>query len=288
MKGRAFVMKKVITLLLLSTFIFTLTGCAFQVYKLPNTQFCTSAVDGSIVALEKVEKEFIINLLNYGTWQNDIAKCPADYEFHTEHQFIGYCAEDGVFNDFTLSRSLHISDKNKDIVNSYLDYDGTKGSFHAKNLDCSFSRARGSVDTSIYAGALNVEELSSNAIKHLPIYKFDTLADLEQFKTDFGGEEGFIYGYNEVPSFNEVTEKYDDEFFDTNTLFLVYIDTYSSSLRFGVDSLHADGSNLIVNVAQINHPQIMDDAMASWFITVAVSDNMIKEYTYFDARLVLE
>lgn len=137
--------------------------------------------------------------------------------------------------------------------------------------------------TEIYTKALNIDKMTISSVRHLPIYKFDTLAELEQFKNDVKDVLSIDTGYNEVPSFNESTAKYDDNFFAENTLMLVYVEAGSGSYRYGVDSVyHADG-NFYIHVKQTNNPEIGTCDMAGWFITVAVPDSMVSDCTVFDA-----
>ena len=152
-----------------------------------------------------------------------------------------------------------------------------------QNFEFTFSRAGGSGDPNIYDGALNQGKLHSNDAIHLPIYKFDTLADLEKFKSDFGGKSGFNYGWDEVPSFNSVTEKYDDAFFEENSLLLIYIVTGSGSERFGFKGIYLEDNYLCVHTEQTNNPQGGTEDVAAWFITVTVSDSLTKNCTEFDA-----
>ena len=140
----------------------------------------------------------------------------------------------------------------------------------------------------IYSNALNIDKIDTNEfdnINHLPIYKFDTLAELEQFKNDVKDVLSIEQGYDEVPSFNESTAKYDESFFAENTLMLVYVEATSGSYRYGVDSIyHADG-NFCIHIKQTNNPEIHSDDMSGWFITVAVPDSMVADCTIFDADL---
>ena len=110
--------------------------------------------------------------------------------------------------------------------------------------------------------ALNAELLEQSIAQHLPIYKFDTAEDLEQFKADFAGELTMDSGYDEVPSFNEVTAKYDKEFFEDTTLFLVYIGVGNSTHRFGLDSIGWDDSSFHIFVEETTGAEYVDSAMA--------------------------
>ena len=150
-----------------------------------------------------------------------------------------------------------------------------------------FSRAGFVRDPDIWNNALNASKLNDNNPWNLPIYKFDTLSDLEKFKSDFGGENGFNYGWDEVPSLNDATKNYDEYFFERHTLMLVYVEANSGSYRFGFKDVTIDGSYLCIHVEQTNNPQVWTDDMAGWFITVAVPDSMVANITEFDADLTI-
>lgn len=139
----------------------------------------------------------------------------------------------------------------------------------------------------LYSNALNGDKMFFSSVRHLPIYKFDTLKELDQFKADVEGILSIDEGYDEVPSFNDATKKYNDAFFDENTLMLVYVESGSGSFRYGVDSIyHADGS-FCIHVKQTNNPEEGTCDMAGWFITVAVPDTMVADCTEFDADFLV-
>lgn len=135
----------------------------------------------------------------------------------------------------------------------------------------------------IFAQALNSDTMEMSSVMHLPIYKFDTLAELERFKKGVKDSLSIDSGYDEVPSFNDSTAKYDEDFFAENTLMLVYIGACSGSYRYGVDSVYHANGNFCIHVKQTNNPEIVTDDMAGWFITVAVPDSMVADCTVFDA-----
>lgn len=137
----------------------------------------------------------------------------------------------------------------------------------------------------IYLKALNTDKMTESSVLHLPIYKFDTLEELEQFKISFGKELDMEYGYDEVPSFNETTANYDETFFEENTLMLVYVSANSGSYRYGVNSVFCNGNSFCIHVEQLNNPEAVTCDMTGWFITVAVTDRMIEDCVEFDADL---
>ena len=133
-------------------------------------------------------------------------------------------------------------------------------------------------------GGLNADKMVISSVCHLPIWKFDTLVELEQFK-QINNKFTFDGGYDEIPSFNDTVAKYDEAFFEENSLMLVYVSANSGSYRYGVNSVFCDGTSFCIHVEQTNNPEVGTMDMAGWFITVAVPDSMIENCTEFDADL---
>lgn len=156
-------------------------------------------------------------------------------------------------------------------------------------FDITVSYANYTGDDRIYTSALNTQKMYISSVRHLPVYRFDTLSDLERFKENFGDALTMDRGHNEISSFRDATAKYDNAFFAENTLMLVYVTASSGSYRYGVESVFCDGQTLSVQVEQTNRSSIgtaVTCDMAGWFITVAVPDSMVAGCTEFDAALV--
>lgn len=113
-------MKRCFVLILAFLVLIGLAGCTLKIYKLPEDGFCYTAYEKVEIELSKEAQEYVINLLNNGKWYFDLIKCPADVNFYTKGITLGYCAESGAFNDFTLRRSLVISETERIILNDYL------------------------------------------------------------------------------------------------------------------------------------------------------------------------
>lgn len=113
-------MKKICTLTLTLLLILGLTGCVLKIYKLPQEGFCYYAHGGDEIELSREAQEYIINLLNNGDWYPGIAKCDSDVNFYPNGFKLGYCMESGVINDFTLKRSLTLSEIERLLLNGYL------------------------------------------------------------------------------------------------------------------------------------------------------------------------
>lgn len=162
------------------------------------------------------------------------------------------------------------------------------GIFAADAFDIAVSYANWTEGDRIYVGSLNRGKMAISSVRHLPIYRLDTLEDLQQFKRTFEDVLTMDSGYDEVPSFQETVEKYDDSFFEDNSLMLVYIGTSSGTYRFGVHSVFCDENSFCIHVEQINHPEDVTQDMAGWFVTVAVPDTMIANCTEFDADQIFD
>ena len=133
---------------------------------------------------------------------------------------------------------------------------------------------------------LNAKTLYISSVHHLPVYKLDTEEDLKRFKETFRDVLTLDHGYNEVPSFNEVTAGYDDEFFAKHTVILAYVVSGSGSFRYGIRDVDIGGSALCLNVVQTNHPEVGTSDMAGWLVMAEVLDANIANITEFDAQMV--
>lgn len=133
---------------------------------------------------------------------------------------------------------------------------------------------------------LNAEKLAISSVRHLPVYKLDTKEDLDQFREKYRDILSFDQGYDEVPSFNEVTAGYDDSFFAEHTVVLAYVTAGSGSLRFGIRDIYRDDSLFCLNVMQTNTPEVGTADMAGWFMIAEVMDADIEGITDFDSKIV--
>lgn len=137
----------------------------------------------------------------------------------------------------------------------------------------------------IYEKALNSDTFTQSMVMHLPIYKLDTQAELIEFKAELDRILTVDQGYDEMPSFDDVTAKYDETFFEENTLVVVYVTASSGSYRFNVDNVELANGRFCVHVKQTKKPEVFTEDMAGWFITVAIPDHVARADFKFDADL---
>ena len=153
------------------------------------------------------------------------------------------------------------------------------------DFEASVSWVNWSDDPKIRESALNKDAFEPGSVRHMPVYKCDTLEELNEFKTTFSGVFTMDGTRDEVPSFEEVTADYTEDFFVENTLLLVYVEAGSCTPRFGVDSVSKENGALSVCVKYTYQPEEGDCAMAGWLFAVSVNNGQIQDCTSFDAIL---
>lgn len=138
----------------------------------------------------------------------------------------------------------------------------------------------------LFADCLNADLMTRSAVRHLPVYKLDTMEDLESFRTRFQSILTQYPGLENHPTFDEGTTAYDEEFFSRNTVVLAYVTAASGSYRFGIRNVTADGALCRLDIVQTNHPEVCTSDMGAWFVLAEIPDSEIAGCTQFDARLV--
>ena len=159
------------------------------------------------------------------------------------------------------------------------------GTTETIDFDASVSWANWSDDPKIRELALNRDTFELHSAGHLPVYKCGTLEELKEFKTTFSGIFIMDGTWDEVPSFEEVTADYTEDFFLENTFLLVYVEAGSYTPRFGVDSVLKENGTLSVYVKYTYNPEEGDCAMAGWLFAIPVNSHQIQDCTRFDAVL---
>ena len=148
--------------------------------------------------------------------------------------------------------------------------------------------ANASGDTRILSEALNADLMYMSSVQHWPLFKFETVIDLQDFKTTFADALTFDRGYDEIPSFDTYAAEYDDVFFQSRTLILCYVTASSGSYRYGVADVSVEEDTLCLYVKQLNHPQVMTADMAGWFVLAEVSKADIQNCKRFDAQMTAD
>lgn len=146
--------------------------------------------------------------------------------------------------------------------------------------------ANASGDARILSGCLNADLMYMSSVQHWPVYKLETVSELQDFKATFADSLTFDRGYDEIPSFDSYAAEYDDTFFQSRTLILCYVQAASGSYRYGIADISVDDNTFCLYVKQLNHPEVRTADVQGWFLMAEVSKADIETCEHFDAQTV--
>ena len=143
-----------------------------------------------------------------------------------------------------------------------------------------------------FAAAANADVLSEK--NELPVFRFTDADSLAAFRKKFEDTVDFSASLKSSASFDEIWGMLQTEaafynngstYFDENTLYLVYVDASSGSLRFDVSDITAENGTFRISVRQQNHPEVHTNDMAGWFMIVTVPHGIDDGCTAFRAAM---
>ncbi len=126
------------------------------------------------------------------------------------------------------------------------------------------------------------EKAVSDGSKLPAVYKFDTREELDSFKSEY--DDLFHFKNPSVCDFNEATVKYDDAFFENNTLIVIYLKSSSYADEYTVGEIYNDLSTVRIQIVLTDLGG--DQGMGAWFVTVAMPDAMMKNVNTYIAETV--
>ncbi len=137
--------------------------------------------------------------------------------------------------------------------------------------------------------AVNKDKIEARGYGN-PIIKLDTLEELKEFKEKYTKELSLDKSEGIYPggwlSFNANTEKYDEKFFENNTLIAIYWKSGSSSLRYGIYDIVSDGDKVCFEVVETRGDYAGDASLGASIITVAVPDDEVAVWNDYDVKEV--
>ena len=113
-------LKRILPLILIALMIISLSSCSNPKFEHPISVSKLTDGDLKSVMLD-YENDLMLELLNKGKWVDDIPNCGYDYEFEFgAHNVLRYHSECGTFIDTENSRSLTVSEQDKNTINESL------------------------------------------------------------------------------------------------------------------------------------------------------------------------
>ena len=113
-------LKRILPMTLVVLMIISLTSCSNPKFEHPISVSKQTDGDLKSVMLD-YENDLMLELLNKSKWVDDIPNCGYDYEFEFgAHNVLRYHSECGTFIDTENSRSLTVSEQDKNTINESL------------------------------------------------------------------------------------------------------------------------------------------------------------------------
>lgn len=117
----------------------------------------------------------------------------------------------------------------------------------------------------------------------LPVVRINNTEELERFLTNAGPELDDSRAYPDTLTFSDMIGQYDAEYFESTTLFLVYITAGSSADRHGVEYVRKSEGALSIGV--MVSKQEGDAMMEGWIMAIGVPTDQISGIPEINARI---
>ncbi len=135
-----------------------------------------------------------------------------------------------------------------------------------------------------HADYIAIDDIYTTSLDERGLFRFDSVDDLQRFRAKYG-ENGFDYGYDEVPSFNSVTESYDEAFFEEYCLILKYIQCAGSDRYAAYDLRWFERKKeLVLYYGHVDYTIFGTDDMNGFFVTVPVLKSEIEGCLKYSAE----
>ena len=126
-----------------------------------------------------------------------------------------------------------------------------------------------------------------SSVLHLPVFFVDSPEALEELRAGVGSVLQLDQGYNEAPSFNELAEAWNADFFAEKALVFAWVESGSGSFRFGLSGAERADGVFRIYVRRTNSPEVGTDDMAGWFVGAEVPKAALAGCAEFDAMFGL-
>lgn len=161
---------------------------------------------------------------------------------------------------------------------------GTSGYVSSYESALTASDYFGDIDP-LFTSSLNAYEMYKDKLNHLPIRKIESYEELESFIGKYRNKLALTERTNDHRSFEETVEKYNEEFFENNLLFLVYVQSKNKHTSFfNIDSVYNDGESLCVNLTEKSY-SAEEGEKSGYIAVIATSKKDVGPCKSFDAIL---
>ncbi len=129
---------------------------------------------------------------------------------------------------------------------------------------------------------LNIDKMAISSVRHIPVMLIGSSAELNEFIEKGSAQYQFDQSYGETGAFSEITNEYNDVFFEENVLLVLFTTETSGSISHTIKDVRTEGDALSVLVTA-TEPDIGTADMADWFLVVSLEKSVIEGCSSFDA-----
>ena len=123
-----------------------------------------------------------------------------------------------------------------------------------------------------------------NRIQYLPVVRVRSTAQLQEFREEMSPYLDEDRTYSDVSSLKEAFETYDELFFSSNTLFLVYLTEEKTSHRHTVEYIQKSAAQLSIGI-QVQEPDSGEEAMEGWILSISVPTDQLRDVEECEAHI---
>jgi len=136
----------------------------------------------------------------------------------------------------------------------------------------------------VWDEALNRDTVILSDAIHLPVYKLESVQNLEAFEKKFENTMDFdVWHDNEFEPFDVAALDFNEDFFEEYTVLITYMSAGSGSFRYEVRNVSFDGNTLCVNVVRTVAPDVYTDDMAGWLMLTEIPKSYLDGIEKYDA-----
>ena len=129
------------------------------------------------------------------------------------------------------------------------------------------------------------ERFALSSVQYLPVVRINSTEELQTVTEILSPYADLDYSpYSDVPAFTAAAEAYDDSFFASSTLFLVYTEEPTTAVRHSVEYVRLSNRVLSIGIKRLD-PDVGDVMMEGWLIAVSVSTDLIADADEIEARI---
>ncbi len=132
--------------------------------------------------------------------------------------------------------------------------------------------------------SLDKDMMAINIVEGCPLFRIDTMDDLEEFRVMIGKVADTSLENEDLPSFDKAVEEYDEEFFAENSLMVAYVHTSSEKFDVVLEETAVKESYFYMFMERTGEQNAYSDYFWPGLIIKEMADQELKDVTDYVAQ----